>query len=197
MRHCSSLCNVFGGLRFCFKKRRQLEHKAPYGWTMQIVSTEVLPGLPAEISIFGSRLAQFLEPSRSLFLTRTEHILIFAYWNTSCDVHPPVFHSMASLGSRRLPVSVCARENPCLWWNDPKDRVRALWAPPSCRVSKGCQSLGQRAASKANQEQHSAAGHQPGADKAGVFLGFVSCETYKRCWALTIIPELSFFRQMC
>lgn len=197
MGHYSSLCNVFGGLGFCFKKRRRLEQKGPYGWAIQIVSTEVLPGLPAEISRSESRWTQFLDPSRSLFLTRTEHIPIFAFWNTSCHVHPPVFHSMASLGCRRLPVSVCATENPCLSSNDPKDRVRAMWAPSSCRVSKGCQSLGQRAALKANQEQHSAAGHQPGADKAGVFPGFVSHQTYKRCWALTISPELSFFRQIC
>lgn len=49
------LSAMFGALGFCFKKRRRLEQKGPYGWTMQIVSTEILPGLPAEISISESR----------------------------------------------------------------------------------------------------------------------------------------------
>lgn len=30
-------------------------------------------------------------------------------------------------------------------------------------------------------KKHSAAGHWPGADKSGVLLSFVSCETCKRC----------------
>lgn len=45
----------------------------------QWVSTGVLPGLQTEISIFGFRSAMLLEPGRSLFLTRTEHIMVFPF----------------------------------------------------------------------------------------------------------------------
>ena len=73
-----------------------------------------------------------------------------------------------------------------------------LYPPAESVQAKDASPRGREKHSRSTRsKQDPAAGHWPGTDKSEVFLGFVSSKIHKRCWALTVIPELSFFRQIC